>query len=127
MPNNNPSSQIGFAYQANTPAKIPDHPTARAFAPHITSELWRQLKSPGEITQQTWPAYDEAVLVEDEVEIVLQVNGKVRDRITMPLASTSEELEVAARANEKVRNAVGSHAIRKVVVVPKKLVNIVAA
>jgi leucyl-tRNA synthetase len=97
------------------------------FAPHITSELWQQLKSPGEITQQSWPAYDEAVLVEDEVEIVLQVNGKVRDRITMPLDSTSEQLEAAARANEKVRNAVGSQTIRKVVVVPNKLVNIVAA
>jgi leucyl-tRNA synthetase len=97
------------------------------FAPHITSELWQQLKSPGEITQQSWPAYDEAVLVEDEVEIVLQVNGKVRDRITMPLDSTSEQLEAAARANEKVRNAVGSQTIRKVVVVPNKLVNVVAA
>jgi leucyl-tRNA synthetase len=97
------------------------------FAPHITSELWQQLKSPGELTQQSWPAYDEAVLVEDEVEIVLQVNGKVRDRITMPLDSTSEQLEAAARANEKVRNAVGTQTIRKVVVVPNKLVNVVAA
>jgi leucyl-tRNA synthetase len=97
------------------------------FAPHITSELWQQLKSPGEITEQSWPAYDETLLVEDEVEIVLQVNGKVRDRITMPLDSTSEQLEAAARANEKVRNAVGSQTIRKVVVVPKKLVNLVAA
>jgi leucyl-tRNA synthetase len=97
------------------------------FAPHITSELWRQLKSRGEITEQSWPAYDETLLVEDEVEIVLQVNGKVRDRITMPLDSTGEQLEAAARANEKVRNAVGSQTIRKVVVVPKKLVNLVAA
>jgi leucyl-tRNA synthetase len=97
------------------------------FAPHITSELWQQLGSRGEITEQSWPAYDETLLVEDEVEIVLQVNGKVRDRITLPLDSTSEQLEAAARANEKVRNAVGSQTIRKVVVVPKKLVNIVAA
>jgi leucyl-tRNA synthetase len=97
------------------------------FAPHITSELWQQLGSRGQITEQTWPAYDETLLVEDEVEIVLQVNGKVRDRITMPLDSTGEQLEAAARANEKVRNAVGSQTIRKVVVVPKKLVNLVAA
>src|SRR4051794_31280027 len=97
------------------------------FAPHITSELWQQLGSPGEITQQTWPAYDETILVEDEVEIVLQVNGKVRDRIMMPLNSTNEQLEAAARANDKVRNAVGSQTIRKVVVVPNKLVNVVAA
>ncbi len=97
------------------------------FAPHITSELWEQLKSPGEITAQAWPGYDERFLIEDEVEIVLQVNGKVRDRIKTPLDATSAELEAAARANEKVRNAIGSQAIRKVVVVPKKLVNIVAA
>jgi len=97
------------------------------FAPHITSELWNQLKSPGDITQQTWPRHDEAFLVEDEIEIVLQVNGKVRDRIKVPLESNDEQLEALARANEKVRNAVGSQTIRKVVVVPKKLVNIVAA
>jgi Leucyl-tRNA synthetase len=97
------------------------------FAPHIASELWEQLKSPGEITNQPWPSYDEKFLVEDEIDIVLQVNGKVRDRIRMPLGSTSEQLEAAARANEKVRNAVGAQTIRKVVVVPNKLVNVVAA
>jgi leucyl-tRNA synthetase len=97
------------------------------FAPHITSELWQQLNSPGDITEQPWPAYDESFLVEDEIEIVLQVNGKVRDRIKMPLDATNAEMEAASRANDKVRNAVGSQTIRKVVVVPNKLVNIVAA
>ena len=97
------------------------------FAPHLTSELWTQLKSPGDITQQTWPTYDESFLVEDEVEIVLQVNGRVRDRIKVGLDATSEQLEAAARANEKVKGAVGTQTIRKVVVVPNKLVNIVAA
>ena len=97
------------------------------FAPHITSELWNQLKSPGDITQQPWPRYDENFLVEDEVEIVLQVNGKVRDRIKVPLNATNAELEAAALANEKVKNAIGSQTIRKVVVVPNKLVNVVAA
>jgi leucyl-tRNA synthetase len=97
------------------------------FAPHISSELWQRLNSPGDITQQTWPTYDEALLVEDEIEIVLQVNGKVRDRITVALDATSEQLETMARENEKVRNAVGNLTIRKVVVVPNKLVNIVAA
>ena len=96
------------------------------FAPHITSELWNQLKSPGDITQQIWPSYDEKFLVEDEVEIVLQVNGKVRDRIKVPLDATKEQLEAAALANEKVKNAVGTLTIRKVVVVPNKLVNVVA-
>jgi leucyl-tRNA synthetase len=97
------------------------------FAPHISSELWNQLKSPGDLTQQRWPAWDESFLVEDEAEIVLQVNGKVRDRIKVPLDATKEQLEAAALANEKVKNAVGSQTIRKVVVVPNKLVNVVAA
>jgi leucyl-tRNA synthetase len=97
------------------------------FAPHLTSELWQQLKSPGDITSQIWPDYNESFLVEDEIEIVLQVNGKVRDRIKAALDATNEQLEAAARANEKVRSAVGSQTIRKVVIVPNKLVNIVAA
>jgi leucyl-tRNA synthetase len=96
------------------------------FAPHITSELWNQLKSPGDITSQTWPAYDPQFLVEDEIDIVLQVNGKVRDRIRVALDATNEQLEATARANDKVQNAVGIQTIRKVVVVPKKLVNVVA-
>jgi leucyl-tRNA synthetase len=95
------------------------------FAPHITSELWQQLKSPGDITAQGWPAYDEKVLVEDEVDIVLQVNGKVRDRIKLPLDATNADLETAALANEKVRKALGGQTVRKVVVVPNKLVNVV--
>jgi leucyl-tRNA synthetase len=97
------------------------------FAPHVTSELWQQLKIPGDITEQTWPAYDENFLVEDEVEIVLQVNGKVRDRIKIPLGASNEQLEAAALANAKVKSAVGSQTIRKVIVIPNKLVNVVAA
>jgi len=96
------------------------------FAPHITSELWQKLKSPGEITGQRWPAYDAQVLVEDEVDIVLQVNGKVRDRIKLPLDATNADLESAALANEKVQKALGGQTVRKVVVVPNKLVNVVA-
>jgi leucyl-tRNA synthetase len=100
------------------------------FAPHLTSELWQTLaeKFPGadgEITAQRWPKYDEALLIEDEIEIVLQVNGKLRDKITVALEATNAEIEAAAVANQKVQNAVGGQAIRKVVVVPKKLVNVV--
>jgi len=96
------------------------------FAPHITSELWQQLKSPGDITGQSWPTYDAQVLVEDEVDIVLQVNGKVRDRIKLPLNATNADLETAALANGKVQKALGGQTVRKVVVVPNKLVNVVA-
>jgi leucyl-tRNA synthetase len=100
------------------------------FAPHLTSELWQTLaeKFPGvsgDITRQRWPDHDERLLIEDEIEIVLQVNGKLRDKITVALDATDAALETAALANKKVQNAVGGQTIRKVVVVPKKLVNVV--
>jgi len=119
----------------NTPAKAvsalrPLLVLLNPFAPHLTSELWQILagKFPGvngEITAQRWPEYDERLLIEDEIEIVLQVNGKLRDKITVALDATDAELEAAALANKKVQNAVGEQTIRKVVVVPKKLVNVV--
>jgi leucyl-tRNA synthetase len=96
------------------------------FAPHLSSELWARLSLGGDITAQRWPAYDERFLVEDEIEIVVQVNGKLRDRITVALDATEAEVEAAALANQKVQNAIAGKAVRKVVVVPKKLVNIVA-
>jgi leucyl-tRNA synthetase len=80
----------------------------------------------GEVTEHPWPEHDEHLLVEDEIEIVLQVNGKLRDKITVALDATDAALEAAALANTKVQNAVGGQTIRKVVVVPKKLVNVVA-
>jgi leucyl-tRNA synthetase len=97
------------------------------FAPHLSSELWEKLKSNGEITSQPWPGYDEKFLVEDEVEIVIQVNGKLRANMTMPIASTEEELKAAALAHPKIQQHTAGKTIRKVVVVPKKLVNIVVA
>jgi leucyl-tRNA synthetase len=101
------------------------------FAPHITSELWETLGgrfpvAPNEITDQPWPEYRAEFLVEAEVEIALQVNGKVRERITVPIAATSAELEEIALANERVREFTTGKTIRKVVVIPKKLVNVVA-
>ena len=101
------------------------------FAPHLSSELWETLGarfriSPNEITDQPWPEYEAEFLVEDEVEIALQVNGKVRDRITVPIAATNAELEQIARSNERLQEFTAGKAIRKVVVIPKKLVNIVA-
>jgi leucyl-tRNA synthetase len=95
------------------------------FAPHLSSELWENLKLPGQITEQPWPGYDEQFLVEDEVEIVIQVNGKVRDRMMMSINATEDEMKAAAQANPKIRELVSGKTVRKVVVVPKKLVNIV--
>jgi leucyl-tRNA synthetase len=95
------------------------------FAPHLSSELWEKLKLPGQITEQAWPGYDEKFLVEDEVEIVIQVNGKVRDRMKMPIQASEEEIKKAALALPKIQELTAAKQIRKVVVIPKKLVNIV--
>jgi leucyl-tRNA synthetase len=79
----------------------------------------------GDITAQAWPQHDERLLLEHEVEIVLQVNGRVRDRMVVPLEATNEELEKAARANPRIAEFIAGKNVRKVVVVPKKLVNLV--
>ena len=78
------------------------------FAPHLASELWESLGkrfpiAPAEITDQPWPEFQAEFLVEDEVEIALQVNGKVRDRVQVPIAATREELEPLALANARVQ------------------------
>ena len=100
------------------------------FAPHITSELWEKLSrrfgdAVEDITEQSWPAYDERLLVEDEVEIVVQINGKLRDRIKMPMAATEEELKTAALARPNIQERIAGKTVRNVIVVPKKLINIV--
>jgi leucyl-tRNA synthetase len=102
------------------------------FAPHIASELWERLCGKfrdmhGDITEQPWPVYDEHLLVEDEVEIVIQVNGKLRDRRKMPRDATEEELKAAALSNAKIQDHIAGKTVRNVIVVPKKLVNIVAS
>lgn len=102
------------------------------FAPHISSELWERLSvefhdARGDVTQGSWPAHDETLLVEDEVEIVIQINGKLRDRIKMPNGATDEELKAVALSNPKIQDLIASKTVRKVIVVPKKLVNIVVS
>jgi len=95
------------------------------FAPHLSSELWEKLKSTGDITEQSWPSYEEKFLIEDEVEIVIQVNGKLRDRMMMSTSASEDEVKTAAQKNPKIRELVAGKAVRKVVFVPKKLVNFV--
>jgi leucyl-tRNA synthetase len=100
------------------------------FAPHIASELWERLNAKfsdarGDITEQRWPTYDERLLIEDETEIVIQINGKVRDRMKMPMLATKGELKDAALANPKIQDRIAGKTVRNVIVVPKKLVNIV--
>ena len=95
------------------------------FAPHVSSELWERLKLAGEITEQSWPSYDERWLAEDEVEMVVQINGKLRERIRMSISASDQEMEAAVLANPKISRLIAGKTVRKVVIVPKKLVNIV--
>jgi len=100
------------------------------FAPHLTSELWENLGAkfriePSEITRQPWPSYDEALLVEAEVEIAVQINGKMRARLKVATDASEETLKVAALALPKIAEAIAGKEIRKVVIVPNRLVNIV--
>jgi leucyl-tRNA synthetase len=101
-------------------------PLLSPFAPHIAEELWQRLGFPGQASTHPWPVHDEACLVENEIELVVQVNGKVRERLTVSKQATTEEIEQAARTSAKVLEATAGLAIVKVIVVPGKLVNIVA-
>ena len=95
--------------------------------PHITEELWRgAVDAETSVHTQSWPECDEEALKVDNVEIVLQVNGKVRGRLTVPAAATKEELEKIAMADANVKAHIGDAVVRKVICVPGRLVNIVA-
>ncbi len=102
------------------------------FAPHIASELWETLNrkfadAEGDMTKQSWPTANEALLVEDEVEIVVQINGKVRDRVTVLMSATDDEVKEAVLASPRIHALLDGKSVRKVIVVPKKLVNIVVS
>ncbi|GAB6386393.1 leucine--tRNA ligase [Enterococcus cecorum] len=95
-------------------------------APHIAEELWEILGDEGGISYVPWPTFDEAALVESEVEIVCQINGKVRAKLMVPVDSSKEALEELALANEQIKEHIAGKTVRKVIAVPNKLVNIVA-
>ena len=95
------------------------------FTPHIGEELWTMIGKEGSIFDISWPKYDESALVKDEVEVVVQVNGKVRGKLTVGANVSREEMQELAIADEKIKALVEGKTIVKVVAVPKKLVNIV--
>ena len=104
------------------------------FAPHLTEELWSVLNPQSAIrnpqspllADQPWPAFDPALLIEDEIEIPVQVNGKLRDKIIVKKDATQPDIEAAALACAKVQEHTNGKTVRKIVVVPGRLVNIVA-
>ncbi|MFC5464496.1 leucine--tRNA ligase [Lederbergia graminis] len=94
--------------------------------PHIAEELWEKLGHTESITYAKWPEYDEAKLIDNEVEIVVQLNGKVRSKLMVARDVSREQLEELAMNDEKIKEMVAGKTIRKVIAVPGKLVNIVA-
>jgi leucyl-tRNA synthetase len=95
------------------------------YTPHFCDEAWEMLGNKGFVLNQKWPVYDESLTVEDTVTIVVQVNGKLRGEFSAPAVSTREQLEEAALSVDKVRPHLEGKTVRKVIVVPGKLVNIV--
>ena len=95
------------------------------FAPHICEELWQRFGKIGTIFEQPWPAYDEKMLVEEEVTIVIQINGKVRGKISVPALASEDEIKEIAVTNEKVKDLLENKKIIKSILVPKRLINLV--
>lgn len=95
------------------------------FAPHLCEELWERLGHSGSIFQTPWPAYDPVVITAEEIMVVVQIDGKVRSRLVMPADADDAAMRGTALADERVKGWLEDRSIQKVVVVPKKLVNIV--
>ena len=95
-------------------------------APHLAEEIWEKLGSAEGISYVAWPSYDETYLVEDEVEVIFQVNGKLKSRAKVSASLSKDELADVAMQDEKIKEEIEGKTIRKVIAVPGKLVNIVA-
>lgn len=95
------------------------------FVPHLAEELWAALGHEASVHLETWPQYDESALVQDEVEMVVQINGKVREHITVDVALSKEEVAEQALADARVQALIAGKTVRKTIVVPKKLINFV--
>lgn len=120
---------INDAYKADSLPKVYIEGFVKLLAPvapHIAEELWSKLGHSESITYGTWPAFDEAKLVDNEVEIVIQINGKVKAKLMVPTDTTREKLEEIAMGDDSIKEQIDGKTIRKVIAVPGKLVNIVA-
>jgi leucyl-tRNA synthetase len=122
-----------MAEQSLSPALVPAYSEAcetlalllAPFAPHLAEELWSRLGREGSVHVAAWPSWDESAAEEEAITVVLQVNGKLRDRLSVPPGTPKEELEAQARASERVQTYLEGKSVRQVIVVPDRLVNIV--
>jgi leucyl-tRNA synthetase len=94
-------------------------------APHVAEELWHNLGHTDTVVWTTFPKHDPALLVEDTIELPVQINGKVRARITAPASATVEEIEAAVLADPGVQTALAGREVKKIVVVPGRMVSLV--
>jgi leucyl-tRNA synthetase len=97
------------------------------FAPHMAEELWQSLGNKKALTSTSWPSFDLDIAAEDTVELVIQVNGKVRSRLTLAADQRDEEVKRLALDDEKVRGLIEGRRVRRVIVVPNRLVNVVVS
>jgi len=95
------------------------------FCPHIAEELWERLNQKGTVGKVSWPKHDEAALVESSIEIVVQINGKMRGRVIVPAAIEQPELEKKILQDEKISKFIASNSVKRFVHVPRKLVNVI--
>ena len=95
--------------------------------PHITQSLWQQLGHDSLLAEQSWPMHDESALERDSIELVVQVNGKLRSKINVPVDADKEAVENIALKNEKIQLNIQDKTVRKVIIVPGRLVNLVVA
>ncbi len=95
------------------------------FSPHITEELWSQLGHEDRLYNREWPVCDESALVKDEIQIILQINGKLKDKLMLPNNSEKEVVEGAARASDRFKEATEGREVIKVIYVPNKIINFV--
>jgi len=97
------------------------------YAPHLAEELWAKLGGTASVCLQPWPAWDESLAAEQSVEVVFQINGKIRAKEDLPAGLSEADTREKARANPRMRELLEGKEIRKIIVVPGKLVNVVAA
>ena len=93
--------------------------------PHLAEECWQVLGQPGLVSEAPWPKIERDLLVEDTVTLVVQVNGKKRGEVTVARAAQNPEIEAAVLALDAVKQALGGKAVRKVIIVPMRIVNVV--
>jgi len=97
------------------------------FVPHVSEELWKSFGNKESVVKAPWPEYDQEAITEEEIVIVVQVNGKLRDRLLIPVSSEEEEIKAMAMTSPKVRRYIDGKEVKKTIFVPQKLVNIVCA